>query len=609
MRRLPNLLLLTGLLGLVAACSDQESMPLQPTAPAGQDAWRTVYPALTTADLNTAWGMDADDLWIGGDDGTMLHWNGQRLERADLPTGRDVERITGLGRDDVWARAGDDLLHFDGHRWSLAHALDFTVLALHVDGSGQLYVGGYARVDHDNVPVARRRVGERWFDLALPPLPDRVVSRIWRPSPAHPIMATTGGSGDEVLRLQNGRWEIVAEDLPLYDVDGDLAVTGWWILDDQNRLLRFATDGSLVELCPDRTFAYARAVLRSRHLLLVDRDAVWTVSDCSKHLLTSPRPGGADEYVTPVRPGPDSAAIFAVGREGAVLRGAWQPDGGLVWDSLHPGVHEQLEAQLAGDRQRLYADAGSQLLIEQDGAWSVQELGFGINDLRALAGGRLLITGNGELVIREPAGALTPVPDPPSGPWDLRWCDGEQGWAVDHDRTLWRLAGGAWSPLDTLETGVHGLAASTPDVVYLIAGGRLLRHDGESLEDIHPHDLVSMRELYVAPLSDRVFCKGFNDATFETYRAVLEDGVWTTISGPFVFEDHTILEITPELVVTYWESGLFRFRGDRWELFDEVPAAGIRGLWGHPDRGLFVTTVDGRILHRPYPSFAPGAGS
>jgi hypothetical protein len=67
----------------------------------------------TAVSLNGIWGQRTNDMWIVGDAGTTLHWNGNQW--SPMPT-QTTERLTGVwgaASDDVWA-IGDHgtLLHW-----------------------------------------------------------------------------------------------------------------------------------------------------------------------------------------------------------------------------------------------------------------------------------------------------------------------------------------------------------------------------------------------------------------------------------------------------------------------------------------------------------------
>ncbi|MCA9574531.1 MAG: hypothetical protein R3B40_10105 [Polyangiales bacterium] len=74
--------------------------------------------------LNWVFGWTADDLFVVGNSGTVLHFDGDTWERNDTPTTEALWGVWGAAPDDVWAvggagRAGSTpvLLHYDGLSW------------------------------------------------------------------------------------------------------------------------------------------------------------------------------------------------------------------------------------------------------------------------------------------------------------------------------------------------------------------------------------------------------------------------------------------------------------------------------------------------------------
>ncbi|HZH04616.1 MAG TPA: hypothetical protein VEY30_12595 [Myxococcaceae bacterium] len=83
--------------------------------------WEAV-PSGTTVDLFSVWPFAADDVWAGGQLGTVLHWNGVVWEsRAPETAGFTVSAFWGFAPNDLWAATeGGNLFHWDGTAWSLA---------------------------------------------------------------------------------------------------------------------------------------------------------------------------------------------------------------------------------------------------------------------------------------------------------------------------------------------------------------------------------------------------------------------------------------------------------------------------------------------------------
>ncbi len=77
--------------------------------------------------LNWVHGTSANDVFVGGNDGTILHFDGVSWSRHFAPIDDPVWGLWAVAPDDVWAVGGDGVfgtepfvVHFDGQGWSLA---------------------------------------------------------------------------------------------------------------------------------------------------------------------------------------------------------------------------------------------------------------------------------------------------------------------------------------------------------------------------------------------------------------------------------------------------------------------------------------------------------
>ncbi|MCP3059697.1 hypothetical protein LXT21_12995 [Myxococcus sp. K38C18041901] len=76
--------------------------------------------------LNWSHGFAEDDRWVVGNAGTVLHGDGVRWRRVEVPTDQDLWGIWGAAPDALWVvggrgrQAGDaTLLHYDGREWTV----------------------------------------------------------------------------------------------------------------------------------------------------------------------------------------------------------------------------------------------------------------------------------------------------------------------------------------------------------------------------------------------------------------------------------------------------------------------------------------------------------
>ena len=77
-----------------------------------------------TVNMNDVWGNSSNDVWIVGDEGTILHWDGSTLSSVASGTTLNLNGIYGTDNNDVWAVGGDVnsdkgyvILHWNGSTW------------------------------------------------------------------------------------------------------------------------------------------------------------------------------------------------------------------------------------------------------------------------------------------------------------------------------------------------------------------------------------------------------------------------------------------------------------------------------------------------------------
>ena len=114
-----------------------------------------------TANLHSAWGTSATNVWMGGDSGTMLHWNGAQWQAKSSGVTGDIVSISGTSASDIFAVASDhnyygSLIHYDGTSWSSIGGqyplgtyfdMDYAAAVIAV-GPNEAYVGGDSALLH-----------------------------------------------------------------------------------------------------------------------------------------------------------------------------------------------------------------------------------------------------------------------------------------------------------------------------------------------------------------------------------------------------------------------------------------------------------------------------
>lgn len=85
-------------------------------------AWQNL-PSGTQNSLRSIWGSSMEEVWIGGEAGTLLRFSGEGFYTYDLRSGATILSIAGRGPDDVLALGYDastqesQLFHWNGYHW------------------------------------------------------------------------------------------------------------------------------------------------------------------------------------------------------------------------------------------------------------------------------------------------------------------------------------------------------------------------------------------------------------------------------------------------------------------------------------------------------------
>jgi hypothetical protein len=241
--------------------------------------WSEISPGFRVPFLNWVHGTSASDVFVGGDEGTILHFDGDAWTVQATPVTTPVWGIWAVAPDDVWAVGGDNLfgdapfvLHYDGEQWSLApiptlerprvfaffkvwgsgpddvYAVGQNGAVLHWDGAGftelgvgvsQDLIGIWGTGPHDITVVGGRGTaelahfdGKQWHRAPPSQLPG--LNGVWarRADVAHAV-----GVAGTVLRVDPRTLEILEEvNVPTtFDLH---AVFG----DDSHQLLAFGAN-------------------------------------------------------------------------------------------------------------------------------------------------------------------------------------------------------------------------------------------------------------------------------------------------------------------------------------------------------------------------------
>jgi hypothetical protein len=151
-------------------------------------------------------GSRPDDVWMVGDAGWVLRWDGAALHRVDAGTSANLRGVAALAPDDAWVGGADGTLtHWDGRAWTpAAISARAPVNALWAD-----------RTSHDVWAVGEKGLMLRLRDGRWEELPSgtrQELMSVWGTG-ANDVWA--GGAAGLMLRWDGQRWNRVSTDTGL----------------------------------------------------------------------------------------------------------------------------------------------------------------------------------------------------------------------------------------------------------------------------------------------------------------------------------------------------------------------------------------------------------
>jgi hypothetical protein len=114
----------------------------------GGTSWATITTPISgtfAALTNSVFAISANDVWAVGSAGTIFHWDGSTVSYSPNVTSRVLTNIAGAWANsstDVWAVAGNQVLHFDGTSWSVQTTLGANTLNAIWGTGGELWAVG-----------------------------------------------------------------------------------------------------------------------------------------------------------------------------------------------------------------------------------------------------------------------------------------------------------------------------------------------------------------------------------------------------------------------------------------------------------------------------------
>lgn len=131
-------------------------------------------PTPTTQNLNDLWVLNAESLFVAGNSGTIMFFDGISWNVHSTPTNKNLNAVSGTSFQSVWA-VGEKgtVLHFNGDHWNnFNSSIEIDLWDVQIDSEQILIAGDKGFIAHGNgtswLPVAREDDRKVWEILLHP---------------------------------------------------------------------------------------------------------------------------------------------------------------------------------------------------------------------------------------------------------------------------------------------------------------------------------------------------------------------------------------------------------------------------------------------------------
>lgn len=548
-------------------------------------AWARVESA-TTRNLRALWASSPTRIWAVGEAGTILAYDGSRWSATSLEENTDLKTVWGFSASDVWAGGTDaelqtaTIYHFDGRQWSLAYKHQHQEATFATVNS----IWGASPTDVWAVGVDGRGSVLHFDGTAWTSQPLQVTAR--------------GGSFD-------GVWGASAGDIWVVGSWGNLLhfgkTTGWTIVPSPTSKDLHSIWGT----SPTDVWAAAGACnelpcTEVGELLHFDGTG-WSrvFSSTTRHLWDVKGASASD--------------IWAVGTGGTMVH-----FDGKAWVQVtRGGQPAHLHGVWGGSPTDLWAVgadwAGSAgALLHFDGhAWSDQSSvatsplygvwGNGPSDVWAV--------GDGDSTLHYDGGKWTRTTVDPAGRRGLRAVWGTSSkdvWAVGSGGTILHHEGSQWSvvppPAEAATAELTGIWGSRTDDVWVVGSGQTLHYDGKIWSSQAATGRLQMAISGCA--TDDVWAVGYADQAAAVFH--YDGKAWSTgyvLSG-ITEPGGVYCRSAGDVWTSGWsQSGsvIFHYDGTSWTPQDPESANPVTALWAAAADDVWAIGDNGTALHYKEP--------
>jgi hypothetical protein len=452
-----------------AACSLAIAVPLCEPSPSldvyGEWCWANPQPH--GRQLLDIWGVQKNDIWVVGEHGNVLRWNGETWTEVPSPTTAGIRRIWGASSTEWWGASSQGLLHWKDEHW-IPERQDIDVADVWGAAPDDVWV-------LTKRPELLRGNSDGWKTQPLPPDAAQ-LTRIWGTDSTHVWLV-----GENVFAWNGREWS---------DVEVDSAICGDHLEIPWNQIAgRSADDVWLARYDTQCTLhreggtwlVYNDRKLRRLSQMPNDEDVV-ALDDAGQFLRWN-----GSYWGWPVTYNRDPISINALwfdGDEVVTVGGAasinqWSAMGWHEYSPYHALARDELNAVHGVSRSNVLSVGGKGAILHFDGKSWKPEASTTTKDLRSVwareADDVWAVGENGAILHRDSKrwthleASRNPAPNA-----DLRavWASApDDAWAVGLDGVVLRFDGSDWRPFESPgPMNLLGVWGTAPSDVWVVGG-------------------------------------------------------------------------------------------------------------------------------------------
>ncbi len=457
-----------------------DSSCLQPICSPGGFCW--LHPLPQGLTLNGSWSVAPNDIWVVGQQGTILRWDGANLIPSPSPTNSDLWAVWAADASRAWA-VGDHglVLEWNGSTWSASHPSGKDLRAIRGTSANDICAvgldGGMIRFDGSKWSTLNSDTSQDLYSVEIDSL-----GNIW-----------TASTGEDIRQWDGNQWTVFgsgtnAEVYAMWRVaDDDIWLGGAWAI-------RARFDG-MTWTDTDTSTSSVRTYLA---FWANAGDQVWALQRYIGHSdfyffngLEWNKLGQIRDSSYKTIAGMGNDGIMAFGRYGLIARVDNTPTLTVLSSPMAPATQQAVIA--LSEQQVLCTNTTGQLMMF-----------------------------NGARFVQLPGAAAAKTVDISATAWNDVWLASEGGKIHHWNGEIISLV------LDDFPYPFYSVWAASPSRVWVAAENKIVRYNGVRWSDVHFREDAAFMKIRGATASSSNAIQAAVDLWAVGSKIARFDGVWWT---------------------------------------------------------------------------------